>query len=327
MILTVKGILSMPIEVMSIKNNFYSQEKQEEMLNDYKSKYLTDSNLEIYKQVFSMLKELVSLNIQTLDDFNRQDVKDIIFPYRDWINGKNLSNSTKYNYYSTFRKGFRHVFNAWKYSQAPLTYFKMPSKFVTERNEADTKRVLENAQSRKVVDNWRDLVKTGVHLLDSESYLDIATGLLLLTGRRPVEILQTAKFKYINQDTVLFEGQLKTDNPVPYEIPVLHNAKKVIEALENLRDLKDFSGRTTKQVRQSTGKNIKYRVEDYFGLKFTPKDLRALYFTICYKLFADKSEVDTVYCAKILGHSRQGMTGSFLNPVVSLSYNRYILPD
>ena len=73
---------------------------------------------------------------------------------------------------------------------------------------------------------------------------------MALTGRRPAEIFFSASFSLPRQrlpsPALLFDGQLKTrqapgTNFEPYPIPVLADPKKIIQALDTLRDLKSFS--------------------------------------------------------------------------------------
>ena len=66
-----------------------------------------------------------------------------------------------------------------------------------------------------------------------------------LTGRRPAEIFFSATFslpqKKLSYPAVIFDGQLKTGQAPgtsfePYPIPVLANPKKLVQALDALRD-------------------------------------------------------------------------------------------
>jgi hypothetical protein len=74
-------------------------------------------------------------------------------------------------------------------------------------------------------------------------------GLMALSGRRPAEIFFSATFslppKKLPYPAILFDGQLKTRQAPgtsfePYLIPVLGDPKKIIQALDILRDLKSF---------------------------------------------------------------------------------------
>ena len=72
---------------------------------------------------------------------------------------------------------------------------------------------------------------------------------MALTGRRPAEIFFSASFSLprekLSYPALLFDGQLKTrqapgTGSEPYIIPVLADPKKLVQALDRLRDLKSF---------------------------------------------------------------------------------------
>jgi hypothetical protein len=75
-------------------------------------------------------------------------------------------------------------------------------------------------------------------------------GLMALTRRRPAEIFFSASFslprKKLPYPALLFDGQLKTRQAPgtslePYLIPVLADPRKLVQALDTLRDLKELS--------------------------------------------------------------------------------------
>jgi Telomere resolvase len=87
--------------------------------------------------------------------------------------------------------------------------------------------------------------------LPSEIRTDLqkGMGLMALTGRRPAEIFFSASFslppKKLPYPAILFDGQRKTrqapgTSSEPYLIPVLADPKKLVQALDTLRDLKSF---------------------------------------------------------------------------------------
>jgi hypothetical protein len=74
-------------------------------------------------------------------------------------------------------------------------------------------------------------------------------GLMALTGRRPAEIFFSASFslppKKLPYPAILFDGQRKTrqapgTSSEPYLIPVLADPKKLVQALDTLRESKEF---------------------------------------------------------------------------------------
>lgn len=83
-------------------------------------------------------------------------------------------------------------------------------------------------------------------LLDkASSWQELAAALIVVTGRRPTEILKTGIFKKIDKDNLMFDGQLKTrdrsihEDVGPFPIPVFVSKKcpinVVIEAVDRVR--------------------------------------------------------------------------------------------
>jgi telomere resolvase len=92
-------------------------------------------------------------------------------------------------------------------------------------------------------------IQTALKLLNSERYLDIGIGLMLLTGRRPAEIFFAGDFSLPPKGsksqvpTIIFNGQLKTrQSPNAklerYPIPVLVEPKLILKHFRRLRELK-----------------------------------------------------------------------------------------
>lgn len=155
-------------------------------------------------------------------------------------------------------------------------------------------------------------------LLQGNSYIGIAIGLIAVTGRRPVEILKTGTFTKTGDYSVIFSGQLKTkgseisrDN---YEIPTLIPADEVIDALAKLRDKKDFSGVDNRQVEMRVATQIQDKMEDvFFGLWTKPnaKDLRAIYAQINWERYEQSAvgqrvlDKQTKRFSLLLGHAEK----------------------
>ena len=80
--------------------------------------------------------------------------------------------------------------------------------------------------------------------LNAESYTQVAWGIALLTGRRSGEVLHFGTFTKIDQNTVLFDGQLKKRQGTQaeaYPIPVLTDADLIIEAVKRLRAMPEVA--------------------------------------------------------------------------------------
>jgi hypothetical protein len=181
--------------------------------------------------------------------------------------------------------------------------------------------------------------------------LEIAAALIGVTGRRPIEILQTGDFASVkNPDpalfdgsvppkyrwTLMFSGQAKRekegyDTPPapPYEIPVLVEPDLILRVFKALRKRYDCSGLTPQQVGnrawKELGKYAKARYQDDRPLAdkrereaagITPSSLRAAYATCAYELYAPMRFSWNAYTARILGHLPTDYT-------TSLSYDQF----
>ena len=204
--------------------------------------------------------------------------------------------------YVTYHKAFKHL-------------VKLPIERAV-RSEAQLTQIYED-QSVLIPIDPDDLILKACELLKSESYLCVALGLMLLTGRRATEILKTAVMNVQTDSTVIFAGQLKTKDSenaqtTPYEIPVLTDSQTVIEALAKLRQLRDFSALSNEAVHSRTNKSLNESVKRHFkGLipDIKVASLRSAYACIA-RHFYDPDEVGSVaaYYAFILGHSKKDVT-------------------
>ena len=168
-----------------------------------------------------------------------------------------------------------------------------------------------SAEDRKYILDVDGFINKAVEELKSDYYMPRVLALSALTGRRVAEIGCTAKFEFIDNNHVLFTGQLKTKNKLSdltYTIPVLYDAKVIIETLDNLKvnfpkyieDPYGFSANYAPNM----GKVVK-KYKPFVEGNITPKDLRAIYAPIAYDRFCpDKREHDTLFYTKILGHSQ-----------------------
>ena len=127
-----------------------------------------------------------------------------------------------------------------------LKYFILKRSEVTSYGESEKERKDDYLRGNKIfIDKPDELVAIGKVLIESTSFYEVAIGLLLLTGRRPIEILKTGSFEIISENKIRFFGQAKTrkseQSKDGYEIYTLCNSEKVCSALTKLRGLKDFS--------------------------------------------------------------------------------------
>jgi hypothetical protein len=133
---------------------------------------------------------------------------------------------------------------------------------------------------------------------------------MILTGRRPIEILKTATFTRVEEPYhVCFEGQAKTrgreDGDRPYNIPVLSNVDFVMEALQRLRVLRDFSEIDHREIHNRVSKTLNEKFKRHYGKllpQCKPTHVRSLYALIAYQAFSNERRSFDSYAASILGH-------------------------
>jgi len=225
-----------------------------------------------------------------------------------------------------------------------LSFFKLPKEEYAKRRTTYRISVKQALGDKRPYYNESAMIKQACDLLQSDSYIAVAMGLCLLTGRRPSEILHSAKFTEIKgiRHVIAFSGQLKTKDSElardSYLIPVLADSKIIIKALLKLRSMRDFkalevpTGKTLSQVINSkTGKTQNDCVTRYFseflpawvnneGKKETvkPYNLRQCYLDIVFRKFVNgsidlsvipelKKDDKNMLCSNILGHSKDDL--------------------
>jgi Telomere resolvase len=99
--------------------------------------------------------------------------------------------------------------------------------------------------------------------------------------------------------------------------------KRIIQALDRLRDLKSFP--SPEAVNTTTGPQLPKYVSAAFGSLDTPwkpGHLRSAYGAICCHMFKPKNRTDDIFLAQILGHKLLGPNASLS---VGQSYNDFYI--
>jgi len=189
--------------------------------------------------------------------------------------------------------------------------------------QADQNAVRDANRERNVRDNRNlrlidpdEMIAKALALLEHKAYVDVVAGLLLLTGRRSIEVLKTGTFTKIRgrgaKTMLTFEGQAKTRGAdsaqrAPYRIPVLVDPKIILEKIAWLRKTWPFDDfdhlepvPRNKRIAQRTGKPLLQAVRFGYGRDidpgriFAPKDLRSAYAAIAFDLYApDETDIVT----------------------------------
>ena len=238
---------------------------------------------------------------------------------------RNLNASTVSSTVTAYRNTIKNANDA----HPALAFFRLTRDFYDNRSTEYTAKVKETVQ--RDLHDYERYLRVAINMLSSNSYMQVTLGLVALTGRRPSEILLTAKFEQVNhidsaflkevsKDRLLtFTGQLKKREQENdgYTIPVLCDNRLVLEAIEKLRKMKDFSdvvpanGKTLAQmVNSKTAKeqNIvarKFFAEFVEGNQITAYSLRAIYASIASFLYYDSDCGNEMpFFSEILGHSK-----------------------
>lgn len=171
-----------------------------------------------------------------------------------------------------------------------------------------------NYNQTKIVD-VDDCILKAEKLIKEKSYYSVILGLCLLTGRRSAEIATSAKFSYIDDETLLFEGQLKTKTRgeiAPYQIPVLSDTNDIIKALEYIRtkqpDLIDNPELFHNRCSKALSVRVKRHFSDFIDRSPKVKDLRPIYAIITHSTLERKGVSVKTYISDILGHGELDQT-------------------
>lgn len=199
---------------------------------------------------------------------------------------------------------------------------------VKQLRDIGAARVVQIQSARRQITDPVGMIQKAIRALKSPKWNEVAAGLLLLTGRRQVEILKTAEFRRTKDKWhPLFRGQVKTREAEGtqtdwYSIPVLTPAPAVLKAVSALRLLIPLTTKshvnpaklTNEQVHSRLAAMVWTAARSIFGPDWAPKDLRAAHACMCYELFAHESMSQAAYYARILGHQRLVQRSGLANP-------------
>lgn len=147
------------------------------------------------------------------------------------------------------------------------------------------------------------------------NWKELSVFLALTTGRRMAEIHGiSTKFEYVNSDTVLFTGQLKTkDRSVgsfPYEIHTFCDAERVVKAWERLSILRSplvpemVNKLLSKALSSELPLSLKAIFEESGITKY--KDMRDIYATRMVE-FCPVNMITNAFVGRCMGHSEDDL--------------------
>ena len=199
------------------------------------------------------------------------------------------------------------------YALLPMNYPKddHEKRMQPTKEKKDEQR--RNLEPINCLDKYQEIIET---LLESYDYRELTVGLIAATGRRPSEILQTAKFTQLGQFEVSFEGQLKAQGErSKYPTFTLVESAKVVDGLLRLRrmpEIKEMNHWELFDIDSGKNSTLNSKVKEFFAELINPprgekelsnKNLRAAYAAIAIYLFCPGNHAEDLFIKERLGHT------------------------
>jgi hypothetical protein len=230
------------------------------------------------------------------------------------------------------------------YTKGYLALTLEPSEYQQLRYHTETVVDLRR-QNQVHVRETGDYLRRAITLTRSADAMRVISGLLALSGRRPVEVASLGTITELAGEgkdyCVVFKGQAKTRrrdrtmNDEPFPIPVLCAPYVVVEAWKRLRRSsrgQEIAAMEPRTFNSRLGTTLAYIVGNEFSRyllgreKAQPKDLRGIYAEICNQIYNGDGLIgrrimdNGLYYSRILGH------GPHSGPI-SDSYKAFVLDD
>ncbi|WP_025407019.1 protelomerase family protein [Borrelia hermsii] len=152
-------------------------------------------------------------------------------------------------------------------------------------------------------------------------------GVLMATGRRPVEIMKVSKFYVEDSEHILMKHiAKKKEHNLIHEIvfPTFADSQLIIDSIEDIR----YMERTEKLSKEIISSNLAYSYNRLFRKLFEnifePEEsvyfCRRLYSRFSYLAFAPKNMELNLWITTVLGHEHDDIITAF-------HYNRYVLEN
>jgi hypothetical protein len=294
---------------------------------------------------------LIDEALKTLEGLSRADEEEMLH-IRDRLSNaflQNVKNSSLKNYFTQLHRAIRIHFstesgklnesNSYLRSDGQRDHIAcllvdVPSEIKRENRAAQDEaleQLLNTPSSDFLIEDPDAIALGGREILtnaiaahddpqEKSFYLDLAVGLCLIAGLRPVEVLRDAVLEPGDSKFTirLTSGQAKTRGVErAYEMPTLIEGEIVLEAYQLLRSLKDFSDYTTDNMIQGEQNKLRDRFVDLLDSVLPiplPSEARKVYDTICYFWFAPHGIKEPAYIRAINGHSpEKGKVGAALH--------------
>lgn len=231
-----------------------------------------------------------------------------------------------------YRKAIANLSGKERYTEEPISFFKVPIETLMRVNEASKDSVeAQRSELIPITDSVKDrLLATARELLNAptmkaQDIYNKAVAVMLLTGRRGYsEILSRAEFTAIDKYSVSFKGQAKggeEKRAESYQFKVLHvTADEIVRAQNEISNYmksrpwhsseltdKDISGKCKKQVQACIDEYFNPIFDEIRGAgivveRLHPHDLRKIAATIAHGFYGHR-QAFTQFAASYLGHN------------------------
>ena len=235
------------------------------------------------------------------------------------------SNTTKmFKALDEWQNSPESTFNIGAIKVAVMRFKKQVSAINKDQNIAITANYVADVKTR--IDGRKyikalPLLERAVTALENLSdYREVAVALALVTGRRMGEIMSSGVFKLSETPNhILFSGISKGrgstagNDSIEFDIPVLAEPELILKAIQYLID-GGYRPDDIKDVNRLYSKPLSRQMVKWSELSGQPmeyKSLRALYATVCFEKFAESTENENSYFAKILGHGEKDIATAF----------------
>ena len=195
-----------------------------------------------------------------------------------------------------------------------------------QKRQAPTQKKAKAQRRERVAFSPQPVIAAAVAALSSESTWEVAAAIILLTGRRPTEILKSAEFKQAGPYQLEFSGQLKRrgKGEVAYTIYCLERSHRLIDAftrfrrIASVRELQEAENAT---VDSKVNAIVNRAVRSVFPESVLPapfgepqlgaKNLRAAYTNIAYHYFSQPQTSISSFSEDFLGHQNAASAANY----------------
>ena len=205
-----------------------------------------------------------------------------------------------------------------------LKWMNYSSEFHQQR-QAPTQAKAKAQRRQRVAFEPQPVIDAAVAALSSSSTWEVAAAIILLTGRRPTEILKSGDFTQVGAYQLEFSGQLKSRNKTTtFPIYCLERSHRLIDAFTRFRriaSVRELQAAENAAVDSRMNATVNRAVRTVFSEDILPaplgesqlsaKNLRAAYVNIAYHLFGNPETSIGSFAEDFLGHQNAGSAASY----------------